>query len=498
MRRPRLRSHPADVILLPHRRIPERFAGTSTCARLAPALALLAAGRLAASDPGVSIAATGPFGPAVPADFAGLSFEMRQVLPGARGVHFFRASNRPLVELMRSLGVRNLRVGGNTADTPSVPIPDAADQDALFDFARAVGARVIYTLRLRQGRPAEAAALAARIMDRHGSELECFALGNEPDVYDRAFPAYVAEVRTYIAAVTAPDRAPAAVFSAPGTTPDMAAWARWIAQDAALDGRIRLITQHEYPGGNARLAKDPGSAREAMLSRAWVAGYAANWQAFVPAAKARGLPFRIEEINSYYNGGVKDASNTLAAGLWGLDYLDWWAAHGAAGLNFHTGDWVAAADALTPCWYAVFRSEPGGYRVEPLGYALKAFALAGGGHTAHARILSNASGVNLTAYALRRSDGGWSVTLIDKDDGRGARPVRVELRASGAGEGRYLLLTAPGGAAATAGLTIGGSPMGEDGSWSGRWTPLLPQGPGQYRLTLPPATAAVIRLAPAP
>ncbi len=319
-----------------------------------------------------------PGGPAsheIPADFAGLSFEMKLLQPDAQGRHFFGPANRPLVSLLQSLGVRNVRLGGNTTDTPGMPIPRDADLDAYFAFARQAGIRTIFTLRLRRGDPSAAARIAGYVMGRYGPQIECLAIGNEPDVYDHTYADYLADFRRYVAAITAPGIAPDAVFGSPSTTPDRADWARRIAGDLGSSGRIRIITQHEYPGGNGRLVTDPAAARAAMLSRDWVRAYGRIARGFAPAAKAVGLPFRIEETNSFYNGGAKKVSNTMAAGIWALDYLHWWADYGAAGINFHTGDYVAAADTLTPCWYAAFRTVPGGFDVRPVGYALKAFAL---------------------------------------------------------------------------------------------------------------------------
>jgi hypothetical protein len=40
-------------------------------------------------------------------------------------------------------------MGGNTSDRPSVAISGQADIDQVFGFAKAAGAHVIYTLRLR-------------------------------------------------------------------------------------------------------------------------------------------------------------------------------------------------------------------------------------------------------------------------------------------------------------------------------------------------------------
>ena len=52
-----------------------------------------------------------------------------------------------------------------------------------------------------------------------------------------------------------------------------------------------------------------------------------------PVANA-GLRYRLTEFNDYLVG-VPGASNAFASALWALDYLHWWAAHAAAGVNFH-------------------------------------------------------------------------------------------------------------------------------------------------------------------
>ena len=104
-----------------------------------------------------------------------------------------------------------------------------------------------------------------------------------------------------------------------------------------------------------------------MLSPGWLEKYQNLYDSFAPSAAANKLPYRIEEANNFFHGGAVDVSDTFASALWGLDYLHWWAAHGAVGLNFHTGDTVAAAEQNTVCKYAVFVTSPTGYSIRPLG-----------------------------------------------------------------------------------------------------------------------------------
>ena len=68
----------------------------------------------------------------------------------------------------------------------------------------------------------------------------------------------------------------------------------------------------------------------------------------------RPLPYRLEEVNSYYHGGAAGVTDTQAAALWCLDYLHWWLAHGCGGINLQSGDFVAREQKLTPCKYTPF------------------------------------------------------------------------------------------------------------------------------------------------
>ena len=76
----------------------------------------------AAAAATVTVGSLAP-GVVIPADFAGVSMEIQILLPDKEGKYYFSAENKPLIAMFRTLGVHILRVGGNTADTPSVKIP---------------------------------------------------------------------------------------------------------------------------------------------------------------------------------------------------------------------------------------------------------------------------------------------------------------------------------------------------------------------------------------
>src|SRR5580700_8747853 len=86
----------------------------------------------------------------IPDDFVGLSFGMKALLPDGDGNHFLSGTNQPLVQLFENLGIRHLRLGGTSVESPpQTPIPNHADIDSVFSLVQAAHIRkVIYSLRL--------------------------------------------------------------------------------------------------------------------------------------------------------------------------------------------------------------------------------------------------------------------------------------------------------------------------------------------------------------
>ncbi len=110
----------------------------------------------------------------------GLSFETSQMLPDKKGAHYFRPDNQELIAMFKTLGIESLRIGGNSVDTAGIPIPNESDIDSLFEFAKAAGVKVIYSVRLENGDSKSASEAAKRIYGRYPDLISCFAIGNEP------------------------------------------------------------------------------------------------------------------------------------------------------------------------------------------------------------------------------------------------------------------------------------------------------------------------------
>jgi len=435
-------------------------------------------------------------GSAIAADFTGLSFEMNYVLADTNGNHFFSLQNRSLIAMFKTLGVKSLRVGGNTADRPTLPTPNTADVDNLFAFAKAAGVKVIYTLRLREGSLSAATEMANYIQQHYADQLDCFAIGNEPNVFSKEFPPYLAEWKKYAAEITTPGNSQTARFCGPSTSPGHETWARNFAIEFGNRGPLSLISQHDYPGGDARRATNAMVARDKILAPAMAQHYtkfAANW---VPEVLSNGLPYRLEEANSFYDGGALDVSDTFTAALWALDYQWWWASHGASGINFHTGDKVAARDESKPCRYAVFWSSASGYNVHPIAYGLKMFSLGAQGRQLAATV-ENQENLNLAIYAAAPRPQAMCVTLINREHGPDGRTAHIALASGIPGaRARVMLLKVTGGdVAAKTGVTLGGAAIQDDAEWEGKWTFLpKPAADGTFIFSLPAASAALVEV----
>lgn len=495
----------------------------------------------------VTVTVTNTPGPAIPADFSGLSFEMGSERPRNAGTpgYMFSGTNSQLVTLFQNTGLRNLRMGGGTVDNetpPGLGKDGYAGIDQLFDFARQAGAEVIYSLRLpgttTTNYAADDAAITRYIWGRYQPLVSCFAIGNEPDWksyryppfgagHDPAitnYPSYLADWNKFAATIT--NAVPGVKFAGPDTGSYSTStyyqgqsWTQRFAEDEKSSGNVTLITQHLYvgdsPSGRAgkhayydrvsaggrpylktggrsylRSNNKPLSTRQAldnMLSPAW--DTATNQWLYdqnLASVVAAGLPYRLTESNDYL-GGVANASDAYASALWALDYLHWWAAHGCAGVNFHNKQWLKTD--------TICRDASGDYQINPKAYGIKAFDL--GSHGCMEPLtLANAGALNLTAYAVGTMTN-LCVTLINKEHGPRARAARVTIVADGfsSGSAAVMFLTAPDGdLTARKGVTLGGATITNNAPWQGRWTDLQPTANGERAVTVPAASAAVVKI----
>lgn len=435
--------------------------------------------------------------------FSGISMETETVRPAADGTHYFSADNTRLIALFKQLGVKHLRIGGNTVDDKT-KTPGLADIDALFAFAKRAGVKVTYSVRLKDGNPAESAVIAKHIYDHYPDLIHGITIGNECDQYI-GWAGYLAAAKAHAKAMRAV--APALALNGP----DIHLEHHWLLNYAKAFKnveKIEYIGAHAYFGGNAYGNKkpvqerDPAPLRAEMLSPAWHAKYNGFYKSFGPELAKQGLPYRLDETNTYYIGGAPGASNSMAAAVWATDYLYWWAQHGAQGINFHTGTtlpFVKGAlphDALRkPCYYAVLWALPqDAYATQAVGYGLKAFDLGSHGKLFPIQVTA-ADKANVVAHAVLADDGSVFVTILNKEIGGKSRVIAVsQPKDARFNRAESIALGVKNhDAGATEGFTLGGAGIGTDGSWNGQWDKVATEG-DTLAVTVPPTSAVILHL----
>ncbi len=295
----------------------------------------------------------------VPADFIGLSYESAQLANPA----FFAGENTALIALVRELGNHGvLRLGGGTSEftiftTNELNAPpgfDVVGPDTskniktetpitpkslrnLRAFLDATGWRCLYGLNLGRGTIERAAEEAFYVQKILGPRLIAFQLGNEPDAWrNRYRPStwtYADYWKEWLAARNAIlARVPQAKFAGPDVSNKMD-YVTGFAQDVKKSAPdVVMLTSHYYAMG-------PAGAKDATLDKLLSpdAKLERDLKIAIEAAREAGLPYRMTEGNSCWNGGEPGVSDTLASALWVLDMMLYFARSGCAGVNLHGG-----------------------------------------------------------------------------------------------------------------------------------------------------------------
>jgi hypothetical protein len=368
-------------------------------------------GPLASASLTVSSTATGVIGPA----FAGLSYEK-----SALTEPLFTSSNSNLIGLFQLLGPSVLRVGGNTVDTtvwtPNGPGQTSgqiapSDVAALAAFVKQAGWQCIYGINLGGAAtgattPDLAAAEVAYAAQQFGPALLGIEIGNECDNYGAAisffpnnwslaqFESLWNEFRTAILTQT-----PGVAFTGPASAGNESAWTVPFGQSVTRN-KISMLTQHYYRGNGQ---DSTATAANLVTPDINLPKLLAPLNA---GAQSIGIPYRMAECNSYFNGGAPNVSDSYASALWVIDFLFNCAQGGAAGVNLHGGGnytgYTPIADNSGPVVGA-----------RPEYYGMKLFTLAGQGTLYQTELSAN--GLNVSAYAVKTPTGGLNLVIINKD-----------------------------------------------------------------------------------
>ncbi len=403
----------------------------------------------------------------MPADFVGLSYEVRELTNPS----FFSAKNTGLIRAFKQISTRGvLRIGGNTgefgwwkptADSPEPEHPKtrevvgepkanyyAVTPEAvrnLAAFLEATGWTCLYGINMGTNTPDRAADEAEFVAKTLGSRLQYFQIGNEVDLFSRHLrdpqtwcPA------TYLTEWLALARAVAArVSRAAFGMPDIASDISWLTQigDAwsSIENppHVTTLSHHYYFGGPP---SNPDVNIPNLLKPATMAKVQSTADIAAAAAAKMGARVRMTEGNTCYRGGKPGVSDVFAAALWAADYSLLLAANNYSGINLHGGtapiiasglggvmfgDEVLQAQGATPeqiashphPYYAPIASFGSDYILEPVAYGLKFAGSFSGGSLIQTDFTSKlqAAGVNASAYAAKLGSGQTSVIVLNKD-----------------------------------------------------------------------------------
>jgi len=451
-------------------------------------------------------------------DFTGLSYESAAL----GNPDFFSGDNTELAGFLKRLAPSGvLRLGGNTSEycywapDPAKPAkrpdveslrtgdkanpiafglagPDAGSQAPasvgitprairnLRGFLDTCGWKLIYGLNMGTGTAQDAADEAADVMDVLGAKLMAFQLCNEPDLFfrnglrkaDYDVGQFVAEWQGFREAIRR--RVPKAIFAGPDTAYNN----EWLLPFARhCKDHVAFLTHHYYAEGPPT---DPSMTIARLLSpNPKLQGALARMK---QASDECGLPFRLAETNSCYQGGKPGVSDTFAGALWSADLMYQLASEGVAGINLHGGGYG---------WYSpIAGTRENGFLARPEYYGMLLFAEGGSGQLIESRLQQLEGVPLLTAYALRSDAGAIHVVAFNKNMDRVVR-LTVD-GAQPAPRATALRLLAPR-VDDTTDTTVGGAPVGASGAWSPVREETLSPENGIVTIELPAASAALIR-----
>ncbi len=416
---------------------------------------------------------------AIPSAFAGLSYEKSTLYENP---YLFTGSNNNLIGMFKRLGASVLRIGGNSVDRNVWTASGAgqtegqiapADVDALAAFVQATGWQCLYGINLGGAgpnpytsgsitavtTPALAAAEVAYAASKFGSSLLGIEIGNECDLYGNSYFAgadwslsqFESLWATYRAAIVA--QTPDVSVTGPADASNEGTWTvpfgEW-----ATSKNITLLTQHYYRA-NGGLST---STAEFLISPD--TSLVKDLSTLRAGAKTVGVPYRMSECNSFYNGGSSGVSDSYASSLWVIDFLFDCALGGSVGTNLHGG---GNGTGYTPI------ADANGAVVEarPEYYGMLLFTLAGSG-SLYTTSLS-ADGLNATAYAVKTSSG-LNLIIVNKDSTQNLQ-LTAQLPDNATSAALLEMTQLSSGASgpnlsATSGVTIQGASVNLDGSFT--------------------------------
>jgi hypothetical protein len=438
------------------------------------------------------------------AEFIGFSYEKTHIVNDS-----LNSTNTNLIALYKLLGSPVMRLGADDVDNcnwagtgtaPSQPSGQPFTKsvttgmvDQLCAFLAATGTRIIYGVNFKTDNVTASAAEAAYAMGKCGSSIYGFEIGNEINRYG-SWDTLKTEWESFATAIVA---TPGALLIGPvaGGGDALSLSTPFAADESAKFGsKLVLLTQHYYAGTanttTATVARlqtpDPDSATSQD-------GLVGTDSTMNTAATTNKIPdgYRLGECNTFSGHGQQGVSDTLIAGLWGLDLMFVTAKNGGSGVNLHGGE--QGMDGSRDFYYEPIMELNGVVvQVQPIYYSMLVLHLAGTGPMVSTTV--DTTNPNFTAYAIKAS--GFTSVVLDNKNATNGVNATVDLGAAVSSASAIYLQGTPAGsltAAATA-VTLAGASVSAAGAWN-RNPPYTQMTSGNtISVYIPPASAALVRV----
>lgn len=440
----------------------------------------------------------------IPTDFLGLSFEMSSIMAANNnGAYWMSGTSTPLSTMLSKVGVKNIRIGGNSSErTPYATTTDAANVEA---FANLIGANLIWNVPVKNNYNASSSVSFVQSMyntqQNNGYTFPInIEAGNEPDNDDGTTGSHISystwqsrydtlsnDFRTQING---------SILTTGPSSAGCCSYPNGLETDSTYTGSLKStigdVTVHNYPLGSSANFGSVANGDSLMLASTLDSGYQTFYNNFNDNASNEGYTVRIEETNSAYGGSNNGVTNTYAAALWALDYFCYMAYNtNMGGMNLHNGPIGSDSgsyNAISPIGVSSTALS-----LQPPGYGLWVFHYGSQGQPLKTT-MTNSSGANVTAYGLLETNGGETVHVINRTYGSGAVDATVTVTPGGTYTYAQViyLQQANDDVTATTGITFGGQPMNSDGTWTGGYGAQQTLSGGTFTFTLPHTQAAIV------
>lgn len=404
----------------------------------------------------------------LPPGFMGISFG-KEVL----ALSILTPQNAPLIQLFKNLGPGTVRIGAATVNAytwdPTGPggqlgYTSPADVDNLGGFLAATGWNVLYGLNGVSPVPislgsaytppdtANTVLEAAYVAGALGASIASFEIGNEPDLYARQglkYAQYVAtdHIADFVAYTSAIAQAGIVTsFSGPAVAWDTA-WALQFGD--AVKSSIVQLTQHHYLNSNTATVNiatllNPNAVYNPSFE---------TIDRLNAASLGLAQGFRISEANTFYCCNRAGVANAFASALWVISYSFSIAKTNASGINF-----MSAQGLLGYSPIPIDPALPLGYAPAAEYYGMLLVASMGPGVTLDTSTAGTAPA--LFAYATFNTT--YTVALVNTD---AIDICSVTLSLPDDFYATTAVLLTAASTHAVSGVTFGGGPLMEDGSW---------------------------------